>query len=473
MLVVLDELCAETQPLEEGAFWVCTCCTLHNHDFNRNTCEACDSMRPGAGAGTIVSSDEDYRRSWQYLNNEGDDEDEAEGPSSGGSGDTSQSSRTKAPFTGNQWVCSACTYENPSRSLLECEICGNARPPDSSYSERLIAPPTEQDTREMDHAELERLLSGTGSINEDVSRSGRTLSSSSSSSYRDRDMQSMNDETNSHLSNIMAGAVFGGIMGGVHAFFTDRPVGSGALQGASVGAASFGVINALAGSDSSGGFRPYSDIGSGESESASAGNLSRSLSSSSYSSSSFSSSSASSSSSSIASNPAPTSSSSSTTWTTGDGRVRVVYRSGSSLGGGGNGTSGGQTERDQRDPFNAQFQGRDDFTQMLRFVLGHVAGDADVDNMDYDELLQRFGSGHATRAADDRTIHTLPTHEVLVVNEDTDQNSNKDTCNICLCDYEVGESCKTLPCNHVYHSQCIDRWLRNVSKCPICKASVI
>lgn len=123
-------------------------------------------------------------------------------------------------------------------------------------------------------------------------------------------------------------------------------------------------------------------------------------------------------------------------------------------------------------PFNSQLSGRDDFMQMLRFVLTHVGGDVDVSNMDYDQLLQRFGSGNSTRAADHQTIDALPTHTVVETQDDPERNNNKETCNICLCDYEIGDCCKKLPCNHVYHTQCIDRWLRNVSSCPVCKAPI-
>jgi len=47
------------------------------------------------------------------------------------------------------------------------------------------------------------------------------------------------------------------------------------------------------------------------------------------------------------------------------------------------------------------------------------------------------------------------------------------TCSVCLSRVEDGESVKTLPCKHVYHPQCIDRWLERSTMCPVCKRDVL
>ena len=117
--------------------------------------------------------------------------------------------------------------------------------------------------------------------------------------------------------------------------------------------------------------------------------------------------------------------------------------------------------------------------------------------------------GGVRRAASEAVINSLPTHRVskrttdtasankgtgadtdadaeanAKLRGDTDENDHgggkaekggvgdMNTCNICLCDYETDEMVKTLPCGHCYHSPCIDRWLRNVANCPVCKQQV-
>mmetsp|Transcript_29331 Transcript_29331/g.51367 ORF Transcript_29331/g.51367 Transcript_29331/m.51367 type:complete len:454 (+) Transcript_29331:75-1436(+) len=46
------------------------------------------------------------------------------------------------------------------------------------------------------------------------------------------------------------------------------------------------------------------------------------------------------------------------------------------------------------------------------------------------------------------------------------------TCMICLGEFSEGEDCRRLPCRHVFHSSCVDEWLRRCTDCPICKANV-
>lgn len=45
-------------------------------------------------------------------------------------------------------------------------------------------------------------------------------------------------------------------------------------------------------------------------------------------------------------------------------------------------------------------------------------------------------------------------------------------CSICLGEYEEGEELCTLPCGHVYHSDCIGSWCSNHTRCPLCNTDL-
>lgn len=53
------------------------------------------------------------------------------------------------------------------------------------------------------------------------------------------------------------------------------------------------------------------------------------------------------------------------------------------------------------------------------------------------------------------------------------QTHKNNSCTICYCDFEENEDLKKLPCEHLFHEDCIKPWLLNNNlNCPICRADV-
>lgn len=44
-----------------------------------------------------------------------------------------------------------------------------------------------------------------------------------------------------------------------------------------------------------------------------------------------------------------------------------------------------------------------------------------------------------------------------------------DTCAICMDEFVVNESVPQLPCLHVFHEDCLARWLMRTNTCPLCR----
>ena len=55
---------------------------------------------------------------------------------------------------------------------------------------------------------------------------------------------------------------------------------------------------------------------------------------------------------------------------------------------------------------------------------------------------------------------------------DEEEDSFVIDCNICLGEFDEGDECKTLPCDHVYHGACIDKWLLMNKICPVCRLEI-
>ncbi|XP_073328204.1 uncharacterized protein [Pagrus major] len=93
----------------------------------------------------------------------------------------------------------------------------------------------------------------------------------------------------------------------------------------------------------------------------------------------------------------------------------------------------------------------------------------DVQGNDYEALLEfeeRQGAV-VSKKLSRREIQRFPTKAFQSAN-----SAGNTQCQICFCDYTDGEKLRMLPCFHDYHVQCIDRWLKDNTTCPICRANL-
>ena len=72
-----------------------------------------------------------------------------------------------------------------------------------------------------------------------------------------------------------------------------------------------------------------------------------------------------------------------------------------------------------------------------------------------------------------RTIRNLREifSEIKFTKHILDKNEQK-KCSICLEDL-IGTKIIYLPCFHFYHSKCIEQWIKNKNKCPLCKTEIV
>ncbi|KAI3960877.1 hypothetical protein MKW92_014836 [Papaver armeniacum] len=79
-------------------------------------------------------------------------------------------------------------------------------------------------------------------------------------------------------------------------------------------------------------------------------------------------------------------------------------------------------------------------------------------------------SSPARNGLDETTIQSYP--QVVLCQSRKFLNPENTTCSICLADYTPKDTLKSLPeCNHYFHVNCIDGWLRVNGSCPVCRKS--
>jgi len=84
-------------------------------------------------------------------------------------------------------------------------------------------------------------------------------------------------------------------------------------------------------------------------------------------------------------------------------------------------------------------------------------------------MVRQHGERQQT-GADDETIEALPTR---VFDGSRDEGGDSDgKCQICMEEFAEGDELRTLPCFHLFHSACVDQWLKVNCICPTCRHKI-
>ena len=79
----------------------------------------------------------------------------------------------------------------------------------------------------------------------------------------------------------------------------------------------------------------------------------------------------------------------------------------------------------------------------------------------------------------ENTLRSLPVFKIdekfieISKNKENSKKEQFNKCIICMENYEIGDEVETLPCFHLFHKECIDKWFKsNKDSCPICKNKI-
>lgn len=88
--------------------------------------------------------------------------------------------------------------------------------------------------------------------------------------------------------------------------------------------------------------------------------------------------------------------------------------------------------------------------------------------------MVRQHEGRQLSVASEETIEALPTRKFEAASSNAaDSGPDHGTnCQICMEDFAEGDELRTLPCFHLFHSNCVDQWLKVNSICPTCRHKV-
>ncbi|XP_022774020.1 NEP1-interacting protein 1-like [Durio zibethinus] len=86
----------------------------------------------------------------------------------------------------------------------------------------------------------------------------------------------------------------------------------------------------------------------------------------------------------------------------------------------------------------------------------------------FEEVQNIFDTGDAKGLAGD-LVEKIP-KIIITNNNNVDASGEKVSCSVCLQDFQLGETVRSLPqCCHMFHLPCIDKWLLSHGSCPLCR----
>ena len=91
------------------------------------------------------------------------------------------------------------------------------------------------------------------------------------------------------------------------------------------------------------------------------------------------------------------------------------------------------------------------------------------DEDDDDELLDDEFMDDDDYGLDEENIQAYPTSKIKDINKLTE---DKKKCTICLEEYKNNDDSIILPCIHIFHAECIKKWMKSHKTCPICKLKI-
>ncbi len=85
---------------------------------------------------------------------------------------------------------------------------------------------------------------------------------------------------------------------------------------------------------------------------------------------------------------------------------------------------------------------------------------------DLNELIERMLHYNRDNPTNEAIVSELPETKIDDINK---LDNDKKNCVICMEDFKNGDVTTNLPCLHMFHTNCIQSWLKKQNTCPICK----
>ena len=84
-------------------------------------------------------------------------------------------------------------------------------------------------------------------------------------------------------------------------------------------------------------------------------------------------------------------------------------------------------------------------------------------------ISDRPSNNNTSNGLDNEAIENYP---ISIIKNINNLSEDKKKCLICLDEFKNGQKSIALPCIHIFHSECIKKWMKTENFCPLCKSQI-
>lgn len=100
-------------------------------------------------------------------------------------------------------------------------------------------------------------------------------------------------------------------------------------------------------------------------------------------------------------------------------------------------------------------------------MLSAVQSQMGAVETNFEDITNIFDTGGVKGLPGD-LVEKIP--KIKITKNDIDSSGERVSCSVCLQDFQIGETVRSLPdCHHLFHLPCIDKWLLRHASCPLCR----
>ena len=102
----------------------------------------------------------------------------------------------------------------------------------------------------------------------------------------------------------------------------------------------------------------------------------------------------------------------------------------------------------------------------IRRIVIPMGNHGGMTQNEYNDFIDRMIHYHRDNPTDATVVSELPETKIDDIKK---LDNDKKNCVICMEDFKNGDKSTNLPCLHMFHTDCIQNWLKKQNTCPICK----